>query len=446
MAKSPLVIKDHQQAISSTRKEHLDQENHKILAGKGFVLKKYKTEKQRLEEHMTINDNIFTSINHVSNGDYGFNKLRALYEESKDNPLKSSLINQPTMRFTPKNALERIYESLSLYSPRKAGKEEILRQKKVVQIKKSSNDDGSQDEDEEKYPANLENPKTTENDYSESINNKTRKRNEKQLNKYEDKRVRIKHDQNSQARHLLSDLHERTHFKGASGFTLWKNTSLLKNDVSKPASKGHDMRHKENSKEIFLPKTSDRNGINSVNFNTTNNYLNNTQSSKFDKHAAFENSTHSASYNPNRLNNFKANNINKESSYRFEDYLNNTNDEYNNNYLLYKLDIEEDLAKSNPLLFNLTLNNFKKKFEDRHGADENKIDYIKKIAFQNRDGTKMAKSDELRKTDSYLSSLFERDYKKKFSLLQKDPVTFFEKFKDELEWAEFSKRNNLESI
>ena len=31
MAKSPLVIKDHQQAVSSTRKELLEQENHKIL-------------------------------------------------------------------------------------------------------------------------------------------------------------------------------------------------------------------------------------------------------------------------------------------------------------------------------------------------------------------------------------------------------------------------------
>jgi hypothetical protein len=48
MANKPIKVKTYHSPIESTRKELMDEENDKIQGRRGFILKGFKTEKQRI--------------------------------------------------------------------------------------------------------------------------------------------------------------------------------------------------------------------------------------------------------------------------------------------------------------------------------------------------------------------------------------------------------------
>jgi hypothetical protein len=469
MAQSPKKIKDHNIAVTSTRKELLDEENHKILAGKGFVLKHFKTEKQRLQEQLStkealeLRENILNLIPEGSelrniqqlsktNVD-NILKLKAFYDKKKKH-LNSSKINQPNMRFTAKNNLERIFDALNIYSYGRIDKNELERKKKQLETKKKmkNNELNSDDDDDEDDSLENVDMKEKENEESLNKNNNIRgKRNGKKINKIDDKKIMQKHDHNSQARHILSELHEKTHFKGASGFTLWKSTSLLKNTNDKAENKNEENKTNSKLKDTSWEKFQLRrlnSQISNINDNSSNN-KNNYMMSNFTKHKVqyemnWTSDTKNNNRDSNNLINYRSNTV--ENSNRLEDYFNNVNDSFNHNYLLNKLDIEEDLAQSNPLLYNLSLNTYKKKYENRDETDSKKLNYLKKLAFD-ADLNKERKNEKM--GIGYLKKLIDKNDKKKgtnkMSLLQTDPVAFFEKYKENIEGNDFTKPNNLES-
>jgi hypothetical protein len=470
MAQSPMVIKDHNIAISSTRKELLEEENHKILAGKGFVLKKFKTEKQRLQERMNIRDAVelgedllkmipygenISNISQISNNvNKTMLKLKAFYESKKEQ-FKAPNIKQPNMRFTAKNNLERIFDALNIYSYGRLDKDELEKQKKLMDLRKKRRDDGSDDDDDDDNSENLE---IIENEESEKSNNKNSKKHPKNMHKSEDKKLMMKHARNLQARQIMSDLHERTHFKGAAGYTLWKNTSVLNHDFLNNQERHTANNTSKSSKNIswekFQLKRLNSMILDAGDKNSNYNYVNNLNIQKvdFDKNLAKDSSS-SVKYIPNISNNlrresrntgFETTNGYRENTNKFEDYINITNDSLNNNYLLTKLDIEEEMAQNNPLLYNLTFNNFKKKYENINQTDAKNLNYIKKIAFEAPNFSKREDNGDKKK---YLKKLFkkkgERDIDKKKSLLHNDPIAFFEKFKENEEGVDNPK--NMES-
>jgi len=471
MAQNPMVIKDHNIAITSTRKDYLEEENHKILAGKGFVLKKFKTEKQRLQERMNIRDALelgedllkmipygenISNISQISNNvNKTMLKLKAFYESKKEQ-FKAPNIKQPNMRFTAKNNLERIFDALNIYSYGRIDKDELDKQKKLLELKKKKRENGSDDDDDDDdYSEIIE---IKENEENEKLNNKNPKKHSKISHKSEDKKLMMKHARNLQARQIMSDLHERTHFKGAAGYTLWKNTSILNNDVLNNQVRHTAMNTSKSSKNISWEKYQLKR-LNSIIFdanekNSKYNYVNNLNIQKvdFDKNLAKDSSS-SIKHIPIITNNLRRDSRNieflntdgfRENTNKFEDYINMTNESFNNNYLLTKLDIEEEMAQNNPLLYNLTFNNFKKKYENMNQTDSKNLNYIKRIALENPVYNKREDNSDRKK---YLKKLFkkkgERDLDKKKSLLNNDPIAFFEKFKENEEAVENTK--NMES-
>lgn len=488
MAQSPKVIKDHQKAVTSTRKELYDEENHKILAGKGFVLKQFKTEKQRLQEQLNTQEALdlredilnmlplgseFQNISQLSKSNVdNILKLKAFYDK-KNKLLNQSKLNQPNMRFTAKNNLERLFDSLNIYSYGRVDKDQIERRKKQFGFKKNniknneynSSDDDDDDDSREKSEMNEKEIEASAN-YN---NNRYNKKNGHKVLKIDDKKIMQKHDQNSQVRHIMSDLHEKTHFKGASGFTLWKNTSIsnrlaiddeIKNDsddngnyykhINTNGKNNSNSKFKDTSWEKFQLKRF-KSQLNFTPYNISPNNKNNIVNNLTKQKVQFEmNLTNSSGKN---IRGEYSNNITNrastvENSYRFEDYINNVNDSLNHNYLLNKLDIEEDLAKSNPLLYNLTLNTYKKKYENRDETDKNKLNYIKRIAFDAdlNNGKKKDLSNKVYIKKLFSKNDYDRKLSKRKSLLETDPVAFFEKYKDNIEDVNYQKTNNLESI
>lgn len=214
MANSPVMIKDYHNIVSSTRKDLLDEEHDKIIGTKGFVFSNYKTEKQRVEEYMEQKNTIYNRSN--------IQQLSA-YVDPKD---KATII-QPTMRFRARTDLERIYETVNNYSYGRVDKDIVNKQLRSLDLNVSRRREEEMDPDRD-YPV----------DYT--VSKRLKKKQEGETKKQQDIRERIDFKQkeskskikrkfvdNSEAKQLMSELHNKTHFKAATGFVLFSNRTMV---------------------------------------------------------------------------------------------------------------------------------------------------------------------------------------------------------------------------
>jgi hypothetical protein len=119
------------------------------------------------------------------------------------------------MRFKPRTDLERIYDSINSYSYGRINKDIINKQLKSLELNEpETNDFMNEEEDFEIIKA--ENDRSYER---QSIKHSTV---EGEKKKYEQRKIKgRKFVDNSEAKNLMKDYHNKTHFKGAADVSLF---------------------------------------------------------------------------------------------------------------------------------------------------------------------------------------------------------------------------------
>jgi hypothetical protein len=228
MAHSPIIVKDSTHIVKNPRQEFFDEGIDKIIGGKGIILKGYKTEKMRIEEHLRNINFSYQKKEEKKNEDHQNSKSGNLNITSNGVTIK-----QPEMRYKPRTDLERIFDEINKNSFRKLDKNIIEQQFKNIEMNSTrkfnnnienelSNNHakdeipdyknaGKVDENfhDDFHHSGLEKEKTDENKTENEKKNKAKMSRKKELN--------------SQAKNLMKEFHNKTHFKGVTSMVNLKN-------------------------------------------------------------------------------------------------------------------------------------------------------------------------------------------------------------------------------
>jgi hypothetical protein len=423
MATSPIKIKDYSNNISSTRQEFLEEENQKIIGSKGFVFKSFKTEKERVADYLKERNTIFSKIN-----------VDQIRESKSPNPE----IVQPSMRFKPRTDLERIYDTINTYSYGKANKSIIDKQLRQLDLNVSKRNH----EDELEFE---EIPDYTKTNFAKQrIKTQDEKMTEKRQ-QIKDQRKETKNKiyrkfvDNSEARNLMSELHYKTHFKGAAGFTLFKNSSIINPKVQ--------TRNKTFCK--YLSNRSTGSNQNILNNSFGNNRLMTQSTWRCDNNIlSTENSNpeHTIMRNSKRLNTDQsANSILTKTYSKLPNYS-------TNKLLLQDPDVNHDIAQTNPLLYNLNFNPYRKEMnlQNQENGNAEQMEYLRCLAFRSPEDhaalfapkspsqkktvkffVKLAKSNKKvnKKVDEQTIQNIQNDNEMD-SLMKHNPLSFFQRYAD----------------
>lgn len=238
MAHSPIIVKDSTHIVKNPRQEFYDEEIDKIRGGKGMVLKGYKTEKMRIEEHLR-NINFYYPKKEEKIKEQNSNiKINESNNYNKLNATSTAVImKQPEMRFKPRTDLERIFDEINKNSFRKLDKNIIEKQLKTLEMnstkkftfenEQNNNLNQAKDEIPDYNPAfkmddlfhddldylNIEKEKTEENKGDKEKKLKIEKSRKKELNLH--------------AKNLMKEFHNKTHFKGVTSMVNFKNQTCI---------------------------------------------------------------------------------------------------------------------------------------------------------------------------------------------------------------------------
>lgn len=375
MAETPIIIKKDGDKYSTSREEFLAKTTNKILDKKGFIFKYYKTDRERINQMLKDKNDLDKYIPKLIKPkrkikDWGENKLI-----------------QPSMRFTARCDLERVYDVLKQ-------REMLYTEQKIVndQITKmglgSHNIEDSDYESDSEINNNTSRENNVINEYkylTEEEKNKKIRHNKiiqdrkmmlarrnlylgiKKDKKNKNKKNTIKENKsgnninikgNQFAKQLREELYRRTHFKAMENLTMFK-TSTMNHNLFKIWSKEDKKQQKnlKNDKILFYNSLSKR----------FKNLLKQSKDKSMKK------------YNLSLKN--------KTIKIDLNDSLNKSDDSgigWGENKKIFKdNEINKELMTSNPLLYNLNFNSLK---NDDNAYDEllkNKINTLKKIAFEN---------------------------------------------------------------
>jgi len=155
MIENPITLRDHIiPSFKTTRQEFINDKNRKYGGTTKFNFSKYKTDKERLEEHFKQKVENQNQLNRIKKEEEEkFEKRKKI-----DNNRFHS-IEQPAMRYKARTDLERIYDSVNEYSYGKISKNfinEHLNKLNLINVKKKEG------EDEKRNPKRLDNYKYLE--------------------------------------------------------------------------------------------------------------------------------------------------------------------------------------------------------------------------------------------------------------------------------------------
>jgi hypothetical protein len=345
MASEPITITDYNNNVGSTRKAYFDEHSDKILGKKGMVMKGFKTEKQRLEEYLQTRNDAFLA----NEGLLEYNNYSPKSELVWDNSRKAlptdnlnsdtTIIKQPSMRFKPRTDLERIADATNAYNFGRVDMKIIQKQLKELGLNVSTRHNIHDEDEQRSFDSDYNNymPYLTVTSAIEKQKNaeieRQKKIREKILKERQEMKNRLKRKyETSEAKQLMSDLHNKTHFKGATGFTLFHSST------------GVNSKNKTFYQE--LPR----------------------MNTKY----SMDRDRESGNQSTGRLNTFAS--------------LNKSHDSGKNGSRappknILSPDIRSEIANMNPLLFNLNTNPFKIT-KDEEQLDDEKFRQLKELAFK----------------------------------------------------------------
>ena len=201
-SKHPITITDYARSIESTRQELLKEEDEKIKGRRGMIHKGFLTEKQRIVKNKLYQKQYLIQNQFLNQDSY------------KDNKKENKFI-QPQMRFKPRTDLERIYDSINSYSFGRINKDIINKQLKSLDLNEPEVLETKTEEEE---------IDSFKDDHSKSFERESLKNQygQREQNKVIQKKIKgRKHVDNSEAKNLMKEYHNKTHFKGATDVSLF---------------------------------------------------------------------------------------------------------------------------------------------------------------------------------------------------------------------------------
>lgn len=119
MVDKPITLKEYvMPSMNTTRQDYINDKNRKFGGSSKFSFRKYKTDKERLEEYLRQKEENQKYIERIK----GKNSSSEKTEIANKNYYS---IEQPIMRYKPRTDLERIYYSINEYSYGKISKDII---------------------------------------------------------------------------------------------------------------------------------------------------------------------------------------------------------------------------------------------------------------------------------------------------------------------------------
>ena len=399
MAQKPIIIKKQKDKYSTTRQELLAMNANKILDKKGFQFKPYRSDIERIKEFLIRKESIDKYLDEIAT----IKKKKEMLEKKKNEP---KLI-QPSMRFTARTDLERVYDIIknreSVYDEEKVIKNQLAKMGFASHVA-----DEDEDSEEEEIENNLENLNhhqniidenlTDEERYKKELHNKILQQRKNMINKRKFLLdvEQIKKLDNSKAKQLRGELYQKTHFKTMENISMFK-TSTINHNIFKKWKK-------EDEKKQQNIKIKNINDYNSMYNETVSSYfpkLNDNPRNKMGLRKKICYSRIIGDYDDktfkqisknndylNYYNNIKSlmTNEQKDMSYR-KNKSTNPKRKFNlitSKRILEELELTREIANSNPLLYNLNFNNIKTDFNNSHNNQE-QLNVLKKLAFENKD-------------------------------------------------------------
>jgi hypothetical protein len=240
MATSPIKVKDSTHMIINPRQNLLEEGIDKIRGGKGMILKGFKTEKTRVEEHLRNINFDYTNfskskINNKSNKNYNIsnNSINNNNNNNTNNNNDNYNVNlqQPVLRFKPRTDLERIFEEINKNSFRTIDKNIIEKQIKNIDkviIKNPIEKSGGEIPDYNK--AFKEEEEYDDFDYlgiKGIIDPKEEEIKKLEIEKKNKLLKSTKKNLNLNAKNLMKELHNKTHFKGVTSLVNYNSLGIF---------------------------------------------------------------------------------------------------------------------------------------------------------------------------------------------------------------------------
>jgi len=235
MANNPITIKEHNFHFNTTRQDFMNDNNRKFGGSGKFSFRKYKTDKERIDEYLREKE-----LNDKKTVKPSERQLAQRLDEYKSH----HSVEQPIMRFKPRTDLERMYYTINEYSFGKVPKEvvdEQLRKLNLNEVKKNEEEDNQDlnflskfENIDERTVEELQTQKEFLNKQgyneknSETVKqitliieqyNKRHVKNEDDPTKFKSKHAWRQHVNKKLAKKFLGEYNKKTHFKAASIFS-----------------------------------------------------------------------------------------------------------------------------------------------------------------------------------------------------------------------------------
>ena len=417
MAQKPIIIKKDKDKYSTSRQEFFALTSNKILDKKGFQFKSYKSDKERINDFLKDKESLDKYLEEISRIKKKKEKIRKKRNEPK--------LIQPSMRFTARTDLERVYDVLRnrelLYDEEKIIKNQLAKMGFSSQnVESDEEGEGNEEESDNNYNSNnnynsfnnnynISNSKNKKNEtlsdeeiYKRELHNKIIQQRKNMINKRkflldveQNKKV-----SNSKAKRLRGELYQRTHFKTMENLTMFRTSTINHNVFKKWKIEDEEKQQNIKIKNInnyhnnlfngstysFFPNLNSGFGTGSK-MNLKKSPKEFRQISTFDDMSVGEKKNNGNKNNEffNYYNNIKTsgNNNREENSFRKSNSMSQKR-QFNligNKKILEELEITKEIANSNPLLFNLNFNNVKNESSNSPWTID-QLSVLKKMAFE----------------------------------------------------------------
>ena len=383
MAENPIIIKNNNkiQSLLTFSQDY-------NLIKKNFRIKNYIPDKERLDEillHKAILDKYLEKIGKINN-----------IRELKYKKRKEAKLIQPSMRYTGRTDLERIYDVIRKKENYYTQKKAIIKQLKKIELKAHSMEDNNYDEYDMQHEHNLINNKDINFSTNSIISNKMNKEKKNNLNK-KIYLINLLTNSHNNENSYFKKANQKTEFRAMENLKMFKTSTLnhnifnkikLMDEENQKYLKNNHFNEELDSEPSFKLKIKEKNlnskiglrknpifrKINSVdNLNFDNNIKNN-----------IFNNTYATSFNKNKNNKIKNNIIcirnNSYEELRQYNIYENKND-------LNEFNITKEVVNMNPLLYNINRFNNKKKDIYKIRNRDHLAD-LKKIAFEKYENLK----------------------------------------------------------
>lgn len=383
MAQKPIIIKKQKDKYSTSRQELLAMSANKILDKKGFQFKPYRSDIERIKEFLIRKESIDKYLDEIAT----IKKKKEILNKKKNEP---KLI-QPSMRFTARTDLERVYDIIKnreiVYDEEKVIKRQLAKMGFASHVV-----DEDEDSEEEETENNLEKMNhhqniidenlTDEERYKKELHNKIIQQRKNMINKRKFL-LHLDHSKNSsnKVKHLREELYQRTHFKAMENLSMFRTSTIDHNIFRNWRNKDKENQHNLKIKNIF----DYNNTLYNVNTEPYSHKLNKMSLRKKSTYDDLKNTINIKSTDYTKYtNNLKVIPKKNEDITQKENKSTNDKVKYNlteNKKMLEDLEITKEIANSNPLLYNLNFNSIKNEnINPPWSLDQ--LNTVKKMAFQ----------------------------------------------------------------